>query len=692
MKAPDHSATFPPATSSDPDQAFSVDRRYRYMSFNPPHASAMKKAFGVRIALRKSYLEYLPEGAERSRAKAGIDAALKGRTVSVESSLAAGRGSPESFHWSYHPLRSRSGAVRGVSIFVVDITKQVKAVSALRAERKRMKEAVRESTEMFRFVFDNAYDGISLYEENPDPEKRRLIECNDRYAELNGRSKKELLRVGRTFQLGKVLKERTLRSVRHGEVFTGTFSWNRPDGRDNIIEYTAVSVKVGNKTLTIGIDRDVTQQRRAEEHLEQSLHETRVRYEVSQALAGKETEDEVLDAMRDHALNLPHAHPSVVTLDPASEEPVGILRRTETFQEGRVFPLPPGMRFPRSRFSSVGRYGGDEPFVVHDVADDDRLDAATREILLARGDRSYAVFPLKTDKTWLGWIAVAAGEPDYFNAARLHVCSTLAEQGAVALQAARFREAIRESQQRLTLLIEQSPLAVIEWNTAFEARSWNSAAERIFGYQRNEALARHAVGLVLPEELRGVVEADWKTLLVQQGSMHRVYDSITRNGQPITCEWFNAPLISAEGRVIGVVSLIEDITARRKSEADLQLTSFALQRVADAVYWMDPAGRIVDVNEAACRSLGYSREEFLRLSLADIDPHWTAEAWRETWNRLKTRGTLTKETQHRTRDGGIIDVEVVANFIGFGGRELDCALARDITQRKQVEEAIRASE
>ena len=51
--------------------------------------------------------------------------------------------------------------------------------------------------------------------------------------------------------------------------------------------------------------------------------------------------------------------------------------------------------------------------------------------------------------------------------------------------AARFREAIRESQQRLTLLIEQSPLAVVEWNTAFEARSWNSAAERIFGYQRN---------------------------------------------------------------------------------------------------------------------------------------------------------------------------------------------------------------
>jgi len=72
-------------------------------------------------------------------------------------------------------------------------------------ERKRAEEEVRESEENFRMVFENVFDGISIYSEDPDPSKRRLIECNEQYAAMAGRSREELLQLGTTLGLQKAI-------------------------------------------------------------------------------------------------------------------------------------------------------------------------------------------------------------------------------------------------------------------------------------------------------------------------------------------------------------------------------------------------------------------------------------------------------------------------------------------------------
>ena len=125
---------------------------------------------------------------------------------------------------------------------------------------------------------------------------------------------------------------------------------------------------------------------------------------------------------------------------------------------------------------------------------------------------------------------------------------------------------IRDSQQRLSLLVEQSPVAVIEWNTKFEVVDWNPAAETIFGFSKEEAVGRHAAGLMIPEEYRAEVDAIWADLLTLKGGDRNTNENFTKDGRTITCEWFNTPLTNEVGEVFGVASLVLDITERQQAE------------------------------------------------------------------------------------------------------------------------------
>ncbi len=138
-------------------------------------------------------------------------------------------------------------------------------------ERKRADEAVKDSEERFRMVFDHVFDGISIYSEDPDPSKRRLIDCNDRYATMAGRSREELLQLGSTLGLQRTLEGAAntirLESLTSGTAYQDSFSWIRPDGKDNVIEYVGMPIAWRGKSYSIGIDRDITERKRSEREL-----------------------------------------------------------------------------------------------------------------------------------------------------------------------------------------------------------------------------------------------------------------------------------------------------------------------------------------------------------------------------------------------------------------------------------------
>ena len=132
-------------------------------------------------------------------------------------------------------------------------------------------------------------------------------------------------------------------------------------------------------------------------------------------------------------------------------------------------------------------------------------------------------------------------------------------------------EVLRRSEQRLNLLIQQTPLAVIEWDTESRVAHWNPAAERVFGYTAGEAIGRHGSfiapdgGWPLPEGARG-------DLLTSGGGARSILEHVTKDGRTILCEWHSTPLTTEDGKLIGVAALASDITELRKAEREMKET------------------------------------------------------------------------------------------------------------------------
>ncbi|MFA6028532.1 MAG: PAS domain S-box protein [Elusimicrobiota bacterium] len=114
--------------------------------------------------------------------------------------------------------------------------------------------------------------------------------------------------------------------------------------------------------------------------------------------------------------------------------------------------------------------------------------------------------------------------------------------------------------------------------------------------------------------------------------------------------------------------------------------------IGDAVLVADMQGRFMDVNETACSSLGYSREELLRLSIADIDAPEAARLVEERMRELRETGKGFFESVHRRKDGVCFPVEIHCRLTEFEGRPAVLAIARDISKRKKVEDALSESE
>ncbi len=218
-------------------------------------------------------------------------------------------------------------------------------------------------------------------------------------------------------------------------------------------------------------------------------------------------------------------------------------------------------------------------------------------------------------------------------------------------------EARQQSERKLALHIQQTPLAVIEWNLSFQVTSWNPAAERIFSYTAREAMGRHAAELVLvaserkepgtnlftnllsgvqlSEEAREHVQRTWQNLLKNTPSDPAKADTSkrqsinafaihnrTKDGRTIICDWYNTPLIDATGQIVGVASLVLDVTGRKQAEdalaAEKERLAVTLRSIGDGVIATDTEGRVSMINKLAEDLTGWRQGDALGQPLPSV--------------------------------------------------------------------------
>lgn len=212
----------------------------------------------------------------------------------------------------------------------------------------------------------------------------------------------------------------------------------------------------------------------------------------------------------------------------------------------------------------------------------------------------------------------------------------------------------------------------------------------ITGYTEQEFLDMDAEDLLHPDEQEKVMgryerrlageaaESTYRTRLRgRAGGTVWVQLTSTR------VEWDGGP---------AALVFVTDVTSLQAEEEQLRLTRYSMENVGDAVFWVRADGRFRYVNKAARRMFGYSSEEFLGMSVPDIDPELTPEAWPEFMARAREEKTFSFDALGVTGFGAIIAVEISVHYLHDGAEEFLFAFGKDITARRRVEHDLRESE
>ena len=260
----------------------------------------------------------------------------------------------------------------------------------------------------------------------------------------------------------------------------------------------------------------------------------------------------------------------------------------------------------------------------------------------------------------------------------------------------RARETLRDTNQFLTALIQASPLAIILTDSSWRIRSWNLAAERLFGWAEREVMGRP-----LPRVLGGSRE-EFRNLgkrLVRGELLDGVeLRHHRKDGLPIDVSFWGAALYAATGRIHRILAIIADITERKRAEGTLRrselLNRSLVEHIPLRIFVKDRDSVYVSCNTLYAHDLGVEPEQIAGKDDFAFFPRELAEQYRADDQTVITSGTL-KDTDEKFQVAGEerwVHTIKVPYRDQQGGVHGVLGIFDDITERKKMEEELRRSE
>jgi two-component system cell cycle sensor histidine kinase/response regulator CckA len=225
----------------------------------------------------------------------------------------------------------------------------------------------------------------------------------------------------------------------------------------------------------------------------------------------------------------------------------------------------------------------------------------------------------------------------------------------------------------------------------------NEADCRFLGYSKEELQYMHFSEFTHPDDL--VIDHNlFQQLINGQRQSYTIDKRYIKKDRAVVWGHLGVSLLFDSGDVPQfVVVSCEDIAERKLAEEKLCLSEKRYRAIMNqmpaAIFISDMNGNLIDANRQACDSLGYSQDELLRLSVADVDPMFSVENHpRNVWDKLPSPANITIESKHKRKDGSVYPVEIHIGKIDLDGEDAILGIARDITERKLAEEKIKKNE
>lgn len=249
----------------------------------------------------------------------------------------------------------------------------------------------------------------------------------------------------------------------------------------------------------------------------------------------------------------------------------------------------------------------------------------------------------------------------------------------------RMEEALRASEERYRAVVEDQTEVISRFLADGTCTFVNDVYCRFFGKEREELIGSKWQPQALAEDVPMIERELCK--LTQDNPVVFIENRVLSGlGHVHWMQFVNRGFFDRNGEITEIQSVGRDITERRRAEQHLALMSLALDMVHDEAYLIDEKASLHYANEESCRTLGYSRDEMMGLTVSDIDPCSVPHEWPERWRSLAGSGVLAYESRHRRKDGREYPVDVSSSYFEYEGRGYELRLARDITERRKVEE------
>ncbi len=323
------------------------------------------------------------------------------------------------------------------------------------------------------------------------------------------------------------------------------------------------------------------------------------------------------------------------------------------------------------------------------------------------GIRFYAGVPLITSGGHaVGVLCLQGSQPREFSEDELILLKAFARAVVGRLEllgALRREQAAKDEEAQRARVLQQKLGASLDMVTDIDLdgvfKTMNAASKTILGYEPEELIGRNFMNLLHPDECDRTAEL---TAAIANGSSAARFESrcLRKDGSAAWVEWSTTALLEEEA----AYCVGRDITERKQAERALKENEKRFRQLfnqsVDALFVHDETGQIIDCNAEACRSLGYSREEMLSLSVRDFATNLVPEEEKHSkesdtvWQRatVSDPGTGIQGIhlgEHRRKDGTTFPVEVRVGPADYGGKRMILASARDITEHRRAEEELK---